>query len=55
MALNRYGQPRLDLSGPIQRVGPTFFEIESDRTDRRMNLTEPISDPSKKEAGPIHT
>ena len=39
-------------SGPVQCVGPTFFEMESDRTDRRLNLDRTDFRPIQKELGP---
>src|SRR5436190_9141873 len=39
-------------SSPVQCVGPTFFEMESDRTDRRLNLDRTDFRPIQKELGP---
>src|SRR5438046_1978414 len=38
-------------SGPVQSVGPTFFEMESDRTDRRLDLDRTDFRPIQKELG----
>jgi hypothetical protein len=43
----RDAQPRFGLGlGPVQCVGPTFYEMESDRTDRRLNLDRSLTYPS---------
>src|SRR5579859_11998 len=39
-------------SGPVQCVGPTVFEMESDRTDRRLTLDRTDFRPIPKELGP---
>src|SRR5579859_6234149 len=39
-------------SGPVQWVGPTVFEMESDRTDRRLTLDRTDFRPIPKELGP---
>ena len=39
-------------SGPVQSIGPTFFEMESDRTDWRMNLDRTDLRPIQKQPRP---
>ena len=39
-------------SGPVQCLGPTIFEMESDRTDRRIDLDRTDFRPISKGQGP---